>query len=477
MIIKFLNKNLWIILTIGCIILCLVYTIIQAIHHVPHDDETALASITQHFIKFNKFYSGYLIEDSERLEYGPVYFFIQKVVASVIGFGMWQFRVLNIVAGISSIMIFWKIAKDLNISRINIFILIASIVFNPRFLFGMVNGRMELFILTLFIGGYYLFIKSNNRNYVVIIISGIILSLAFLSSPRIGFYFLAFVFSFVVEFIESDNRKRTIIKYSFFCVSIIIPIFIWIFNVFGSISAYINSIVINGPGASHFGVSIFAMPNQIPATILWLIACIYIFRLKRNMLNPILITLFSIPIFHWLFIKEIAPYSSMLMPFVFLGIIIAVNSAPKKVFSIFPGILALYFTLKFISNFSGVLSSLELTNSKSFNTFYKSQGITNKNVLADAHFYYTITEHSNKFTLYSQAWMFLSKETVKKYDIEYAVISKENFNEKHELLNECGFRVISEYSTKKSKSMFDIITEFGHAPRFRRYDCFVLKRE
>lgn len=472
----FLKKNLWMIFVIGVIGLCLANSISLVFYSLPWYDEVFFADITHSLVVNNTLTLNMLLSPVEASVYGPVYFYTQKVIIYFLGFGMWQFRLLNLASGIALLIIFLTIAKKLNISKLNICILIALIAFDSRFLFNMSGGRMDLFALALFMGGWLLFRNTAKRTYMVIVIAGLLSSLSFLTTPRIGFYFLVYILIFILEFTKSNNRNKIFIQFLVFGFAVLAPVLIWIFYSFGNLTSYVNYVFNNPAIANHFGSSIFPVKYQIPLIILWFLSGVFVFRSKGNILNPLLVALFSLPFFHLVFIKEVGPYSAMMMPFIYSGIVIGVNSMPVKKLSVIPGIIAVYMFLFSLSSAFNNIASVEFTNPDSFNTFFRSQGIINTNVLADFPYYYFVTENDNRFISFFNNKTELTANNLNKYNIGFAVITKENFNNNSDFFKELGFNTIEDFSTKKDESFFyKIALSLGKNIRIG-YDGFVLKR-
>lgn len=469
------KKTLWLIIIISIIGLSIASGMIRICYSLPWYDEVYFADITHNLIVNNTLTLNMLLTPIDASIYGPVYFYTQKVIASFLGFGMWQFRLLNFTSGIALIVMFLALAKRLKFSKLNICILIALIAFDPRFNFNMTSGRMDLFALALFMGGWLIFMNSERRTYFLIIVSGIISSFSFLTTPRIGFYFLVYILMFIIEFIKSKERNKTFIKYLVFGLSVSIPVLIWIFYSYGHLSGYFKIIFNNPSIANHFGGSIFPLKYQIPLIILWFISGVYLFKSKVNFLNPLLTALFTIPLLHLVFIKEVGPYSAMMMPFIYLGIIIGVNSFPVRKVSFIPGVIALYMFLFFMSSSSNNIASLEVMKTASFDTFFRSQGIINKNVLADFPYYYSITKNDNRFISFYNTKNELTENKLNN-NIEFAIITKENFNKNVDLFKKLGFKVISGYNSKNSNGFFYRVAIHLKKNIRTGYDGFVLKR-
>lgn len=473
----FLKNNLWFFIAVISIVLCLASSLIRIFYSLPWFDEVFLADITNSLLSDNTYSLNLLLSPKEVLTYGPVYFYAQKIIVIIFGFGMWQFRLLNLLSGISIIIIILILAKRLNISKLNFCLLLVMIAFDSRFMFNMTSGRMDLFSLVLFMWGWLLFQNSSQRRYLSIIVAGILSSLSFLTTPRIGFYFLVYLLTFAIEIFTSHNRKKSIIQYLVFGFTIFLPVFVWIYSSYGNIANYINYIFNNSSIAYHYGGLSFKIKYQIPIIFIWFLSGLYVFKSKRNILNPLVVALYSFPVFHLLFIKEVGPYSAMMMPFIYLGIIIAVNNMQWKKIIIIPGLIACFLFLFSLSSTFNNIASVEFTKPYSFRCFFGNQKIVKENVLADFPYYYVLKEYDNRFISFYNNKNELNQDVLNVTNIQFAVITKDNYINNSDFFSNLGFRIISEYIPKKGESFFyNAAVSLGKNIR-TGYDGYVLKRD
>lgn len=472
----FFKNNLWLFITI-IIVLCLASSIIRICYTLPWFDEVFFADITNSLFTDNTYTLNLLLSPVEVLTYGPVYFYVQKFIVTIFGFGMWQFRLLNLAAGISIIILFLILARKLNLSKLNISFLSVLIAFDSRFMFNMTSGRMDLFSLILFICGWLLFQDSYKRKYSSIIIAGIFSSLSFLSTPRIGFYFLVYILTFVIDFFSSNTRKKTIIQYFVFGFTIFLPVLFWLYSSYGGIANYINHIFNNSSIAYHYGGLSFKIKYQIPMIVIWFLSGLYVFKSKRNIRNPLIVVLYTLPLFHLLLIKEVGPYSAMMMPFIYLGILIPINNIPLKKLFLLPGAIAIFLLLFSLSSTFNNIASIEFTNPRSFEEFFRSLDIKKANVLADFPYYYIITKSDNRFISIYNNKNELSESILNNNNIQFAIIQKDNYNKNSELYKNLGFKVITEYNSKKGESIFYKVALALKKNIRTGYDGYVLKRK
>ncbi|MFZ4412825.1 MAG: ArnT family glycosyltransferase [Bacteroidales bacterium] len=475
-----MKKNLWVIFILAIISFCLVNAIVEICIYPPWQDDVSYADITHSVIANNTLRLNLFFSPVKAFIWGPVYFYSQKIILSILGFGMWQFRILNLISGIYLLFIFWLIAKKLKFSNLNTLIYIALIGFDIRYVFDLSSGRMDMYALALFMSAWLLFQNKLNKKYFIFIIAGVLAALSFLTSPRIGFYFLIFILTFVVELIKTENRTKTFLQYFIFGLSILLPVLVWVYATYGSIFGYVNFYIDSPLVAKHYGGSFFPMEYQIPSILLWLLSAVYVLKTKENRFNPILLAFYALPVFHLLFIKEMGPYSAMLMPFIYLGIVYAVNSIPRKELSILPGVIALFMLFySFSSTFTSVY--LEFEHPDSFSSFFNSQQIKKNNVLADYYYYYAITENQNRYISYNDNKADLSIQHLNNSAIEYAVISKDNYIKNSKIFKDLGFVVLTEYQSKREINFFYkfaifLKKNFSKKAIRNGYDGFVLKR-
>jgi len=489
--IKNIKKTQLKIISIFFIVLYLAISIYMLFYKVPWVDEVYFADVTHSVLSNNTLEVNlFLSPNLEEFMYGPIYFYSQKIILLITGFGMWQFRLLNFISGLLVILLFWHISKFLHISKVNSILFIVLVAMNGKFVFNMRSGRMDLFALFLFISGVILFQKEfffqkkDKINYLLAIFAGIIISLSYLTSPRIGFYFLAFPILFLIEILSNSNRKTILIKYSIFSFAIILPITIYAYTYFGSISDYIHFYLGDAEVKYHLGqstlngIGIF----QIISLFLWIVSAFLTFKFVKNFKNPFIVMLFIVPVFHLFFIKEVGPYSAMMMPFIYLGIMLGIEETQKRIFSIIPAILAIIFVLIFLNSTINDIASYEFTNPSGIKSFLKTQKIKNKNVLADFRYYYFITKSNSRFISFDYTYNAspshkpLTSENLVANDIDIAIISLFNYKNNIKLFENLGFEKLIEFKSQDGRSViYKFARRMGKTIR-SGYDGVVLIR-
>lgn len=287
---------------------------------LPWLDETYMASITDSLIKNNTLhisYAPFLPQDAALL-YGPVYFYLQKGLLSCIGFGIIQFRLLNLLCGIGCVIALYTwLQKRFTPSLL--FFIIACILLEPTFIRNLHSGRMDFVALFFLIAAYIFYFNHLNKFKPVwkFIIVGLLLALSVLTTPRMLFGLSFFIVEFFLH-LQQRNRIKIMltIAATFSCICLL-----WVFLGFAGFTAYLNLYIDNSIIKEHIGTDkgiIFRYNYLIPLTLIVISSAIFLFRnrLELNEFERLLFRLCSINIitFHTL-IAERGPYTALIIPF------------------------------------------------------------------------------------------------------------------------------------------------------------------
>src|ERR1700733_12767355 len=83
---------------------------------LPWFDEVCFASITHDYMQHHTFFDTThdLSVRVQSIQYGPVYFVLQSLMAKLFGFSIFTFRFTNLFFGITCLFIIYKICIQLN---------------------------------------------------------------------------------------------------------------------------------------------------------------------------------------------------------------------------------------------------------------------------------------------------------------------------------------------------------------------------
>jgi 4-amino-4-deoxy-L-arabinose transferase-like glycosyltransferase len=165
---------------------------------LPNMDEIFFANISDQLNKFNSLTLQLSSLPGEKsvpiLHYGPIYFYLQSFFISNFGLNIVSVRCLSFVSGVIILLgltyYFFKKIKYPFLVLLFFCVCATDMKFNA----GLHSGRMDLLTILFFYSSIYFFVFY--KNYFISIFSGILLAAAFLTSPRVVFYFPIFFMLF-----------------------------------------------------------------------------------------------------------------------------------------------------------------------------------------------------------------------------------------------------------------------------------------
>ena len=450
----------------------------------PWYDEVFMSDISRSMLLENSLNSNIkLISPVKVMTYGPVYFYFQKYILSLIGYGMFQYRLLNLISGLILIVLFAFQLSRLKLKREYIILYVALVAFNFSYVSNLCSGRMDLFAVMLYLLGLILF-ANNKRNSVsilrlsIVLVAGIITALSYLSTPRVGFYLLIYPLSLICEQFTVTKKRRNILYYLIFGLGFIVPILIYINDQFGGISSYI---AFYHNMERFYGASDITKMNKaisIPL-LFWVFSFILLAKNPRKFADPMLLSIMIIPAIHLLFIKQDGPYFPMMFPFMYATIVLMLNEYNKKILSVIPVSIVIFSLLTFSSSTVSNFAYFDVTNPKLIHEFVRSHSIRNETVLGNFEYYYVLKSFNNDFKsvylleLKNQ----LSQQILDDYEIKKAMLSEEYYARNKDKIDDLGFTTVYTFEpTTGKKGLLSFLKKISRNQRIG-YNCVFLVRK
>lgn len=391
------SKHFWKVVLLWMLFLASVATFV----YLPWFDEVFMSNISSSFLRDGKLNLTLALNgnESEILTYGPLTFWVQSTFFSVFGESFLVGRMVNVLFGFGLfILIYNWLKKEQTISTARLLLLF--LLTDMAILTSLLCGRLDFISIFLFSIGLFLFVKK--RTSVAIILSGLLFAAAYLSTPRIGIYLVGFVPFFVIESISQKNFKKNIIDYGLMFTAFIIPVALWIFIKFGNLDAYFTQYTENPLIVEHVGGTSF-LPKMYQIIPLALIVLLILYKWKNKINIPQYIWLLIFIIFlHLAFIKEVGPYSGMIMPFVYIVLAVLIDRSLLQKFKVMQYGIALYL-LAMIGIFMLKAAIMTATFSQRSPAGYANKisekiDLSNQTkVLADYKFYYILKDSNVDF--------------------------------------------------------------------------------
>lgn len=388
--------------------LILLFLLLVAIYHfatlsfspIPWFDETFFASISRSvregkglILQAAPLYTG----DKPVLIYGPIYFYLQAGIMWLLGFSVWSFRILNLLAAAGVLIIVNQMLKDKirRTIRVSIVLLLA---FDTIFVQNAHSGRMDLLSLLFLLIAYFPILK-NKTTFTGVLGSAFLLLTAILTTPRI----IVFSLPLTLWLLYLLIKEKKIIPLLIFCIVLPLGYYLWIAIGFGNIKSFFSyysdpsvrkgsKTLIDGFVGGNFNI----WPYQIPLILITLITLFI--RLKKWTWLTIICTTNILSFY--LIVKDTGIYSSLVISFWLM--LLAENISIIKAYSFKTqmtlitviGIINLgIFLIKSII----IFASWEQRSPSSISNWINANIPKGSKVVGDYKYYYATTENGSDF--------------------------------------------------------------------------------
>lgn len=474
------SKSKWFIIIPG-IIWILYHFITLSRSPLPYFDEAFFASITKSLqdegLLMLKMSTVPRFESEEVLFYGPVYFYIQLFITNLIGWGIFEFRLLSLLCGFGIVIMIMLIAKCLSIKKGGFIMLFYILILDPELNANMHSARMDsLALLTFLLGIYFLFF-SRIKSMSSILLAGVFLASSLLTTPRIGFLFLILPIAFFIELYFAKRRISGALlprlaffnilkKYIITFIIIVVPFFIWVIFKAGGIESYLGEFQ-NNPGLNVF-IRYFNLPKfyLLPAfgayTLVLMITLIFSFRHRDQFVNFNwrIIPLLAVPLIYVIFIK--GGYFVYAMPILYLGVIYLIlniikiegliNKLGKNILFIL--VMGLFIINSSIIGFKSLylLEYWEARNPQVFESYFDSKKISKENILA-SHPYHFVVAKQNRY-ISNEDNRDLNADKADKLQVKFAFITTKAYEREVEYFKSLRFREVEKFKIIEPKNSF-----------------------
>lgn len=402
------EKFCYIVLMFFLVVWFLYHLITLSISPLPNFDEVFFTNISDNLCSKGGLYLSIGIIPGENVDhviaYGPVYFYLHSIIIKIFGLNIISGRLISLFSGFFILVFFLFFSKNIFQNVKYVFGVIVLLITDYKFNMNMHSGRMDLLAVLFFmISLYFIF---NLKSFLNSTCAGIFISLSFLTTPRISFYFIGLAFLFIYDIFSG---RRDVYKYLTIGVVSSLIIFSWIYFQFGSVEYYINYMGnLRNYGAEntsainkHLGFNGLSFHLINPSFILLYIISGFLFYYKK--FEKISLSVFILVLAHVIFILEQASYSAMILPFVYwlvvYGLIKFENIKPLNSYlrkALFAILLFNIVTFSFKSFF--ILMSREERNINYVEQKLMSFDISKQNVLANFEYFYFVNEKQGNYT-------------------------------------------------------------------------------
>jgi 4-amino-4-deoxy-L-arabinose transferase-like glycosyltransferase len=437
---------------------------------LPWYDETYFVSITRNltdhgtFFPMVAYHAKVLKED---FSYGPLYFMFTGISFKLFGYGIFQFRIVNLLFGFLLIWLFSKILRFYNYSRSTMFIITAALLLDPFLNLALHEARMDLVTLALMLSSSFLLLKSfgeKNLKAPQIILSGLLAVAALLTTPRIGFIYLTLSVIWVIWLIKNLSKENVLMA-SLWFVPTIIFYFGWVFYAFGGIPELLEYYKELQKEEAAGYVGFFKPVHFIPRHEWLLIICAIISLLYKLLSENIklnyfyLFSLLSIIVFY-IIVVDVGPYSVLIIPFYYFIIADSLKDMSWREMRnpfLYLSLILLIFNFSYFSvKGLQITASMQQRNYKQADAFIKNYIPPGSKVLGDALYYYSVIKAGSDFQYFNKYATLEKREKMhrEEYNYDYLIITDQSRARDPEAvllyLSNDRFRKIARFEKKPS---------------------------
>ncbi len=375
---------------------------------LPWFDEVFFANITETYNTTGKFLltvSPALVGlEGEVLMYRTVYFLLNSIIMDIFGLSIYSFRLLNLIAGMIGLWLFFDTFIFRKIKSLLISTLIGIILFtDPIIILTLHSGRMEGLAFLFFVLAMRPLLRINDQptqiRWVSLITSASFVSISLLTTPRIAVIYVGLLPFFLLSFYK---KQINIIKLIVFSVVTVFIYLIWVFYKFGGILEFINYYKHLSSFAATTGLSIHIPFYEYPLVIIGLISIIGLIVCRKNTRNIIyhaLVFALGIIFFHLIVTITSTAYYFYILPFYifFIAQYLDIDYLNKKIKYIFIFCIIICNMGIFVIKTFEVTYAREQRNPSVIENFVKENLEINKKVGGNFAYFYAVRKNNNEF--------------------------------------------------------------------------------
>jgi 4-amino-4-deoxy-L-arabinose transferase-like glycosyltransferase len=427
-----MNRNKYLVFILFIISYLLWHIFTLSYNPLPWFDDTYFASISMNLVEQGNFIAriSYHAQDGwEALIYGPIYFFLTGISLKIFGFGILQFRIVNLLFGFMSIWVCLKIIRLNGISRSSI-LFICVFALDPFFMLSIHEGRMELTALFFALLSFYYILKNGKRD---LYYSAISASLALMTTPRSAIVIIGVVMILMVNSYKEGRYKPLILW-----AAILLGIYaIWIFYAFGNPIHCFNYYK-DIEEREHYLGGRFYIPRQEHVLIIVALFSIVINFIQKRSNFPDLLSSVSIAVIllFYAIVLDWGPYSALIIPFYYILIFnkdeFRWSFSNPRLYMLIVLIIhnTSYFTLK-----SGqIISSMEQRDPAIADKFIADHIPPGSRVVGDALYFYSVKRSASDYQLFNEYGTLPAREQKHRelYNYDYLIITEQSLTREAE---------------------------------------------
>jgi len=272
---------------------------------------------------------------SGEIFHAPLFLWLQAKVFDVAGFGIWQVRLMPLLAGMLVFGLYTLLVYRYTKSHFFTFLFMLLFITDRSINFNLHSGRMEMPSLLLTTLSTLVFQKSlqiqrNTSSITMVIFAGLLLSGAFLVSFRMAVAAIpCALLLFACRPPATSVYIRNLLAYG---IVTAIPCLAWLYVSFGNVLfAYSEATQMKGFD-EHFGVlssfvgNVLRRPNEAPKMLVFYACSAFLlFKHRKWICSDFFICMsFFITLGFILFVAEMGSYRAMMFPFIYFITLVSI---------------------------------------------------------------------------------------------------------------------------------------------------------
>lgn len=266
----------------------------------------------------------------------PLFLWLQSKVFDLVGFGIWQVRLLPVLAGMLVFIIYSFLTYRYTCSYLMTLLFVLLFVTDRAVNFNLHSGRMEmpsllLLSLSMIFFHFSMQMKRSMPSLVSVVVASLLLSGAFLVSFRMAIAAIPTVLLLLAYRPLKDKLFfRNLITYWILAA---IPVLIWLFIAYGNpLSAYRETTGLTS-FKDHFGVlscfvgNVLRRPNEAPKMLFFYACTAFLLIKHRQWIRTDFFVCMSllVALGFVLFVTELGSYRATIFPFIYLIIVVCLS--------------------------------------------------------------------------------------------------------------------------------------------------------
>lgn len=426
-------------------------------------DEVFFASATHSLISGNGL-SVELDHFEPLVIYGPVYFLLTGAVTKLFGFGIFQFRIVNLLFAFSSVLLLGKILNKLNVNKGMSYFIQILMLTDALFVSNSHSGRMECVALFFVLGAYLIYLSQFNRTIIKALLISTLLTLAVLTTLRVVVICIPIAIAQLIKFVKSHSWGEL----SVYLFTPLILYGIWVFVAFGSVSGMLSYFT-QPPTDGIVQQSLFERfvkgnwmisKTHYPMILASLLSIFYF--CKKGEIKDMVVFIAPIILYYFL-VRDTGIYGVLILPFYMIIIalgITKIGSETRKYFHVtYKTILVLCMLvncLLFIVKAYTVITTMERRDPRLARTWVKDNIPYGSKVAGDYQYYYAAVDNGCQFKRIFRSGAkdeVIFNDVIDNFQPDYIVLGKNNKKtEKLSLFQSSGFENVSCFEYKNEKN-------------------------